>query len=185
MHQHLHTRADKCRIPPCQRNKGKQELICVRLTQKLLRIPAITPATGDSFMKKYLSLAALLGIIAIVSVSYLAQAQNEMLRAQTAVEKPAEEAAGIALEPAETLEESDESAAGDAEDDVSPEVARFMESVDACQTKLATESDIDFTQKEYDAAFTACMTARGHSAEELKTRYFDNQPVLPDVDDAE
>lgn len=135
-------------------------------------------------MKKYLSLAALLGIIAIISVSYLAQAQNEMLRTQNPAAETAAEGDDIAAEAAETLEESAESDATDGADDVPPELARFMESVEACQTKLATETDTELTQKEYDAAFTACMIARGHTEEELKTRYFDNQPVLPDVDDA-
>lgn len=115
-------------------------------------------------MKKYLSLAALLGLIAFVSVSYLAQAQNETIRAQTSVEEAAENAGNASFEA------------------VSPEVARFMQNVEECQTILAAEAENierDITQAQHDAAFTACMVDRGHTAEEVKARYFDNEPAAP------
>ncbi|MFN7113043.1 MAG: hypothetical protein ACK4PK_01635 [Alphaproteobacteria bacterium] len=118
-------------------------------------------------MKKYLSLAALLGIIAFISVSYLAQAQNETIRAQTSIEQAVENA---------------ENASNEA---VSPEVARFMQNAEECQTILATqaeETEQDITQAQHDAAFTACMVDRGHTAEEVKARYFDNEPAAPAVE---
>lgn len=118
-------------------------------------------------MKKYLSLAALLGILAFVSVSYLAQAQNEITRTQTSVEQAAESGENASIEA------------------VSPDVARFMQNVEECQTILAAEAEnieSDITQAQHDAAFTACMVDRGHTAEEVKARYFDNQPAAPVVE---
>lgn len=118
-------------------------------------------------MKKYLSLAALLGIIAFISVSYLAQAQNETINTQTAVEQAAESAGNTSIEA------------------VSPEVALFMQNAEECQTILAAEAENierDITQAQHDAAFTACMVDRGHTADEVKARYFDNVPAAPVVE---
>lgn len=110
-------------------------------------------------MKKYLSLAALLGLIAFVSVSYLAQAQIGL------EEK--------AAQSADTLENINEDA-------LSPDLVRFMENAEACETELAQQSE-DITQEEHNVAFVSCMTARGHDAQEVKMRYFDTQPAMPDV----
>jgi Na+-translocating ferredoxin:NAD+ oxidoreductase RnfG subunit len=119
-------------------------------------------------MKKYLSLAALLGLIAFVSVSYLAQAQNE--------------AADHAQPPTAEVMESIENSSIEA---VLPDVARFMQNAEECQTILAAEAEgieSDITQAQHDAAFTACMMDRGHSEEEVRTRYFDNEPAVPVVE---
>src|SRR6218665_3288462 len=81
-------------------------------------------------MKKYLSLAALLGLIAFVSVSYLAQAQNETSKAKTAIEQAMEGDIPSDKEGAETLVNTEADA-------VSSEVAKFMQSVEACEGILA------------------------------------------------
>lgn len=112
-------------------------------------------------MKKYLSLAILLGLIAFISVSYLAQAQNGM---EKAVESAAPEAAAIA-----------ENTSNEA---VSADVARFMQNAETCETELAASTE-DMTQEAHDKAFTDCMVKHGHNAEEVKARYFDNQPDAP------
>lgn len=112
-------------------------------------------------MKKYLSLAILLGLIAFISVSYLAQAQNGM---EKAVESAAPEA------PATAENTSNEA--------VSTDVARFMQNAETCETELAASTE-DMTQEAHDKAFTDCMVRHGHAAEEVKTRYFDNQPAAP------
>lgn len=112
-------------------------------------------------MKKYLSLAILLGLIAFVSVSYLAQAQNGIAKPAASAEEQA----------AQTPENSSVEA-------VSPDVARFMQNAEACETELAAGSE-ELTEEAHQSAFTACMTKHGHSAEEVKARYFDNQPDAP------
>jgi|GEM_PF-3227296 len=112
-------------------------------------------------MKKYLSLAILLGLIAFVSVSYLAQAQNG-----------AEKAAEPAVEqPAQTPENSSAEA-------VSPDVALFMQNAEKCETELAMIGE-ELTEEAHEKGFTECMVRRGHTAEEVQTRYFDNQPEAP------
>lgn len=126
-------------------------------------------------MKKYLSLAALLGLIAFVSVSYLAQAQNETSNAKTAIEQAMEGDIPSDKEGAETLVNTEENA-------VSPEVAKFMQSVEACEGILAAEAEkleAAVTQEQHDAAFTACMVDHGHTEDEVKARYFDTEPVAP------
>lgn len=126
-------------------------------------------------MKKYLSLAALLGLIAFVSVSYLAQAQNETSATKTAIEE--------ALKQAEPpASDSIENPANAEVDSVSPEIARFMQSVEACEGILAAEAEkleTNVTQEQHDAAFTACMVDHGHTEEEVKARYFDTEPAVP------
>ncbi len=126
-------------------------------------------------MKKYLSLAVLLGLIAFISVSYLAQAQNETSKAQTAIEQAMEGDIPGDKESAETP-------ANVEADAVSPEVAKFMQSVEACEGILAAEAErleTTATQEQHDAAFTACMVDHGHTAEEVKARYFDTEPTAP------
>lgn len=126
-------------------------------------------------MKKYLSLAALLGLIAFVSVSYLAQAQNETSKAKTAIEQAMEGHAPVATEGAESPANIEANA-------VSPDVAKFMQSVEACEGILAAEAEkleTSVTQEQHDAAFTACMVDHGHTAEEVKARYFDTEPAVP------
>lgn len=128
-------------------------------------------------MKKYLSLAALLGLIAFVSVSYLAQAQNETSQAKTAIEE-----AMKGNEP--SMAEGAETPANVEADAVSPEVAKFMQSVEACEGILAAEAEkmeTSVTQEQHDEAFTACMVDHGHTKEEVKARYFDTEPAVPDV----
>lgn len=128
-------------------------------------------------MKKYLSLAALLGLIAFISVSYLAQAQNETSTTKTAIEE-----AMKGDEP--SMAEDAETPANVEADAVSPEVAKFMQSVEACEGILATEAEkleTSVTQEQHDAAFTACMVDHGHTEEEVKARYFDTEPAVPDA----
>lgn len=126
-------------------------------------------------MKKYLSLAALLGLIAFVSVSYLAQAQNETSQAKTTIEQAMEGDIPSDQESAETPVNAEA-------ETVSPEVAKFMQSVEACEGILAAEAEkleTSVTQEQHDAAFTACMVDHGHTAEEVKARYFDTEPAAP------
>lgn len=126
-------------------------------------------------MKKYLSLAALLGLIAFVSVSYLAQAQNETSKTKIAVEQALEQANPATTDSAETPVNVEA-------ESVSPELARFMQSVEACEGILAAEAEkleTNVTQEQHDAAFTACMVDHGHTEEEVKARYFDTEPAVP------
>lgn len=127
------------------------------------RIPTHRPAPEPA-MKKYFGLAAILGLIAFVSVSYLAQAQNQI-----------EQNLAAAAESAETQ-------ANSGIDALSPEVAKFMQSAEECQGILAAEAekmDITASEAQHREAFTACMEDRGHTAEEVQTRYFDTEPAMP------
>lgn len=92
-------------------------------------------------MKKYLALAALLGVIAFVSVSYLAQADEHAVDQKT-------EAAAPATAP----------------------VATFAQDHDACDMMAAAPSTegVAPSAEVKDAAYTKCMMGKGHTEEEMK-----------------
>ena len=94
-------------------------------------------------MKKYLTLAAILGAIAFISVSYLAQADEKAAVAPTAVMEaaPAPAAAGSFAADSDTC--------------------TMLSS--APTTEGAAPSD-----EAKAASFTKCMTGKGHTEEELK-----------------
>lgn len=150
-------------------------------------------------MKKYLGLAALLGVVAFVSVSYLAQAEPETSTVTTAVEKAVESsksaedsavteapAEGIAVE--ETAAPATEEAVAPVDEEaVSPEVAKFMQDAEECEGIIAAEVEAagkDISQEQQDVGFTGCMIDRKHTAADVKARYFDNQPPAPALDKA-
>lgn len=96
-------------------------------------------------MKKYLTLAAVLGAIAFISVSYLAQAEEKMM-APAAVAAPAAEAPAAA--PA----------------------ASYAADNDTCgmlSSAPTTEGSAPSADAK-DAAFKKCMMGKGHTEEELK-----------------
>lgn len=107
-------------------------------------------------MKKYLLFAALLGVIAFSSVSFLAQAQPETGKVETVIEK--------ALQEEQTSEA------------VAPEVTAFMADVEACEASIAAGSpDSALDAEEHQNTLISCMSSKGYSAEEVKARYLAHQ----------
>lgn len=107
-------------------------------------------------MKKYLLFAALLGVMAFSSVSFLAQAQPETGKVETVIEK--------ALQEEQTSEA------------VAPEVTTFLADAEACEASIAAGSpDSTLDTEEHQNTLISCMTSKGYSAEEVKTRYLAHQ----------
>jgi hypothetical protein len=107
-------------------------------------------------MKKYLALAAVLGAIAFISVSYLAQAQTGGAAAPAAATAPA--APAVAAAPA-----------ADAAPAAAP-VATFEQDNDTCSmiSSAPTTEGAAPSAEAKDAAYKKCMIGKGHTEEELK-----------------
>ena len=105
-------------------------------------------------MKNYLTLAAILGAIAFVSVSFLAQAEPE---AQDAMQRAASPAVPVA---------NDIAAEAIAEPVVDPEVSDSDECLSLAAAPNAEGHEP--TAAEKDAAFAACMAAREKDKAEVE-----------------
>jgi hypothetical protein len=103
-------------------------------------------------MKKYLTLAAILGAIAIISVSYLAQADQKAADAGAA---PA-----AAMAPAAAT---------------APVADTYAMDSDMCNTMASapTDSAAAPAADAKDAAFTKCMTGKGYTKEVLAQKAAD------------
>jgi hypothetical protein len=122
---------------------------------------ATTPVSNNDFtvekiMKKYLALATLLGAVAFLSVSYLAEAQQ-----------PAADAPPVAAAPADA-------ATAFAKDKADCEVLAA-----ASTTEGAAPSDADKA-----ATVKKCLTSKGHSEEEITKENAAAAPVAPAAPEA-
>lgn len=93
-------------------------------------------------MKKYLTFTALLATVAIVSVSYLAQAEDAVTEMETDT--------GTVVEK-----------------NINDE--QFQADHDACMEEATTAAENDETQETstFDANYTDCMTEKGYAADAL------------------
>lgn len=114
-------------------------------------------------MKKYLSLAVVLGALAFISVSFLAQAEPETSKVETVVEQAVEADAAMPEMAAEA---------------VAPEVETFMKDAEDCEASVAVANEgKEVAPEAHDSAFISCMTAKGYSEEDVKGRYLDHQTI--------
>lgn len=108
-------------------------------------------------MKKYLLFAAVLGVIAFTSVSYLAQAEPETGKVETVIEKAAATEAGVAVD------------APVATDITAPQADAFAADVADCEASVNAGSNGQQMDPEiYQNTVISCMTAKGYSAEDVK-----------------
>ena len=111
-------------------------------------------------MKKYLTLAAILGAIAFLSVSYLAQADEKTEMAPAAAEKPADAPAA----PADAM------AAPAAPVAPAAEPTAYEKDADMCDILASspTTEGTPPTAEAKDTAFKTCITGKGHTDDEMK-----------------
>jgi len=120
-------------------------------------------------MKKYLSLAVVLGALAFISVSFLAQAEPETSKVETVVEQAVE---------------SDVAAPEMAIEAVTPEVDAFIKDAEDCEASVAVANEGKETAPEaHDSAFISCLTAKGYSEEDVKARYLDHQTTEETIEE--
>ncbi len=123
-------------------------------------------------MKKYLTIAAVLGVIAFASVSFLAQADQQPTGAADNVAASENAAPADAADGASTADPSDgEAAADQAESTQSDSKAeKFAADDQTCATDASTPnrngSSPSDVQK--NRAYRKCMQMKGHSAAEMK-----------------
>jgi 2-oxoisovalerate dehydrogenase E2 component (dihydrolipoyl transacylase) len=119
-------------------------------------------STLENIMKKYLSLAAVLGAIAFLSVSTMAQAQAPAAPAAPAAAAPAAPATGGAMMAAPA-------AGAYAKDRMECDAL-----ASAPSTEGAAPSDAD-----KEASIKKCLAGKGHSADEITKSEAANSPAAP------
>jgi len=117
-------------------------------------------------MKKYLTIAAILGIIAFASVSFLAQADaNTPTHVKMA-------AASAAADPSDGEAAADNADAAESDDTATVKDADTFEADhDTCaagSTGLKDADGKDASAEKMAAAYTQCMHDKGHNDDELK-----------------
>lgn len=127
-------------------------------------------------MKKYLTIAAVLGVIAFASVSFLAQADQQPADNVMVKQKAAPDAE--ATDPSDGEAEADKAAA-DSDAAASPEMPAADVKFTADDSSCATEADTPDkagnspTDAQKNTAYRKCMQVKGHSAAEMKTHGID------------
>lgn len=119
-------------------------------------------------MKKYLTLAVVLGAVAIGSASYLAYAEPQTGAVKTAIEKAVETKAEAVAAPVTT----DVVIAPAATDAAAMPVDMFAKDSEACAAVPVVADKEGKMPSDADkaAALDKCMMDKGHTAEELKTK---------------
>jgi hypothetical protein len=125
----------------------------------------------ENIMKKYLTIAAVLGVIAFASVSFLAQADQQPANNVMAKQKAAPDAE--ATDPSDGEAEADKAAA-DSDAAASTEMPAAEVKFTADDSNCATEADASDkdgnppTDVQKNTAYRKCMQMKGHSAAEMK-----------------
>ncbi len=126
-------------------------------------------------MKNYLFIAALLGLIAVGSVSFLAQAD---MPAPKAKEVSKTIAAADAADPSDGEADADNADAADAAaHSPAPPVDKFSEDRTNCKDNAAETKAVSGAPASADKiaeAYIACMHARGYSDATLKSHAADD-----------
>lgn len=128
-------------------------------------------------MKKYLTIASVLGVIAFASVSFLAQADQQPAGAHTAVAAEEKAAAPAAADPSDGEAAADNAAAAS-----TPADDKFAKDDQDCATDATTPGKDGAvpTDADKDAAYKNCMQKKGHSAAELKAQGGGSDPGKAD-----
>lgn len=126
-------------------------------------------------MKNYLFIAALLGLIAVGSVSFLAQADMPAPKEKT-VQKTL--AAADAADPSDGEADADNADAADAAaNKMAAPVDKFADDNTNCKDNAAETKSTDGSPApapKIAEAYAACMHARGHSDAEIKSHANDD-----------
>jgi hypothetical protein len=112
-------------------------------------------------MKNYLALAIVLGAIAFVSVSYLAQAQPKTGAVTTAVETATEAPAAPAADVVDAATGTE-----------APVADMYAKDKEECTTmsSAATTEGAEMSAEATEAAFKKCMMDKGHTEAEITAK---------------
>lgn len=123
-------------------------------------------------MKKYLTIAAVLGVIAFASVSFLAQADQQPGGVSGTVTAKDKTAADPAADPSDGEAAADKA---DADSDASPHEmsgadVKYNKDDNDCATSAETpdKAGNQPSDDQKNTAYRKCMQMKGHSAAEMK-----------------